>query len=89
MQKQEAWLSQLFPFDCNDTWYFVIIVIADPVAKWYIEKFKLPELHNLSSDRDDLYTTVIGTMRAIHHQRCQIVSNSDFYNDRQVAAPKY
>ena len=42
MQKQEAWLSQLFPFECNDTWYFVINVIANPVARWHIEKFKLP-----------------------------------------------
>ena len=25
MQKQEAWLRQLFPFDCNDTGYFVIM----------------------------------------------------------------
>ena len=33
MQKQEAWLSQLFPFDCNDTWYFVINGIANPVAR--------------------------------------------------------
>ena len=42
MQKQEAWLSQLFPFDCNDTEYFVINVIANPVARrWHIEKFKL------------------------------------------------
>ena len=42
MQKQEAWLSQLFQFDCNDTGYFDINVIANPVAGWHIEKFKLP-----------------------------------------------
>jgi hypothetical protein len=42
MQKQEAWLSQLLPFDCNDTGYFVINVIANPIARWHIEKFKLP-----------------------------------------------
>ena len=40
MQNQEAWLSQLFQFDCDDTGYFVINVI--PVARWHIEKFKLP-----------------------------------------------
>ena len=88
MQKQVAWLSQLFQFDCNDTGYFVINVIANPVVRRHIEKFKLPQLRRLSSDRDDLYTTVIGTMRAIH-RRCEIVSNSDCYNDRQVAALKY
>ena len=37
MQKQEAWLSQLFLFDCNDTGYFVLNVIANPVARWHIE----------------------------------------------------
>ena len=42
MHKQEAWLCQLFPFDCNDTGYFVIHVIVNPVARWHIDKFKLP-----------------------------------------------
>ena len=41
MQKQEAWLSELFEFDCNDTGYIVINVIANLVARWHIEKFKL------------------------------------------------
>ena len=42
MQKQEAWLGQLFLFDYNDTGCFVINVIANPVARWRIDKFKLP-----------------------------------------------
>ena len=33
MQKQEAWLSQLFSFDCDDTGYFVINVIANPAHR--------------------------------------------------------